>query len=54
MEQGLFAVCKDEAMQGQTVLCRAKACFLAACNIHEKVDAGAMWSRGFSQCAGMT
>ena len=27
MEQGIFAVCNDEAMQGQTVMCRGKACF---------------------------
>ena len=25
MEQELFAVCRGEAMQGQTVLCRGKA-----------------------------
>ena len=54
MELGIFAVCKDEAMQGQTVMCRGKACFFAACNTHGKLDAGAMWSRGFSQCAGVT
>ena len=54
MEQGLFAVCRGDVMQGQTVTCRGKAYFSAACNIHGKVDSGAMWSRGFSQCAGVT
>ncbi len=53
MEQGLFAICRGEAMQGQTVMCRGEACFFAACNIHGKNIAGAMWSRGFSQCAGV-
>ena len=53
MEQGLFAVCKDEAMQGQTVMCRGKACFFVGCSIHGKVIAGATWSREFSQCAGV-
>ena len=47
MEQGLFAVCRGDVMQGQTVTCRGKAYLFAACNIHGEVDAGAMWSSDF-------
>ena len=53
MEQGIFAVCRGEAMQGQTIMCRGKACFFAACNIDGKVIAGVTLSRGFSHCPGV-